>query len=72
MEECLEQLEQYQHEIQQLQQQVVQVEQQLRTTMAPTYAPHDPEKAQQDQQVGDTNYLFIIIFYKYNKKKFKI
>ncbi|XP_044734627.1 nesprin-1 [Chrysoperla carnea] len=50
LEECLEQLEQYQHEIQQLQQQVVQVEQQLRTTMAPTYAPHDPEKAQQDQQ----------------------
>lgn len=52
LEACLIQVEQYQQEVQQLRQQIVQVEQQLRTVLAPTYAPHDREKALEDQQVG--------------------
>lgn len=62
LEVCLGQLDQYQQEIQQLQQQVVQVEQQLRTTMAPTYAPHDRDKAQHDQQVSLISIFFFLMF----------
>lgn len=53
LESCLAQVEQYQGEVQQLRQQVAMVEQQLRNVMAPTYSPHDREKAQLDQQVGE-------------------
>lgn len=52
LESCLSQVEQYQTEVQQLRQQIVQVEHQLRVVMAPTYAPHDREKAAEEQQVG--------------------
>lgn len=51
LEGCLAQVEQYQQEVQQLRQQIVHVEQQLRTVLAPTYSPHDREKALEDQQV---------------------
>lgn len=71
LEVCLGQLDQYQQEIQQLQQQVVQVEQQLRTTMAPTYAPHDRDKAQHDQQVSLIFICFFDVFdllYVFEKK----
>lgn len=52
LEAAIAQVDQYQLEVQQLRQQIVQVEQQLRTTMAPTYLPHDRDSAQRDQQVG--------------------
>lgn len=52
LETAIAQVDQYQLEVQQLRQQIVQVEQQLRTTMAPTYLPHDRDQALRDQQVG--------------------
>lgn len=55
----LTQIDKYQQEMQQLRQQIVQVEQQLRLVLAPTYLPHDREKALAEQQVG---YILVIIF----------
>lgn len=52
LEAAINQVDQYQLEVQQLRQQIVQVEQQLRTTMAPTYLPHDRDQALREQQVG--------------------
>lgn len=52
LESCIGQVDQYQIELQQLRQQIAQVEHQLRVVMAPTYSPHDREKAIEEQQVG--------------------
>ncbi|XP_059468655.1 muscle-specific protein 300 kDa isoform X2 [Neocloeon triangulifer] len=49
LEKCLDQIEKYQQEIQQLRQQIINVEQQLRVVMAPTYLPHNREKALEEQ-----------------------
>lgn len=51
MEQSLLQLEEYQHQIQALRQKIIHEEQQLRTVLAPTYLPHDREKAITEQQV---------------------
>lgn len=51
LEKAIVQVEQYQVEVQQLRQQIIQLEQQLRTTLAPTYLPHDRDQASRDQQV---------------------
>lgn len=52
LEAAISQVDQYQMEVQHLRQQIVQVEQQLRSVMAPTYLPHDRDRAARDQQVG--------------------
>lgn len=51
LETAISQVDGYQQEVQQLRQQIVQVEQHLRSTMAPTYLPHDRDQALRDQQV---------------------
>lgn len=52
LERTLEQLEQYQVQQQQLRQKIMHEEQQLRLVLAPTYLPHDRERAVNEQQVG--------------------
>lgn len=60
LEAAIAQVDQYQVEVQNLRQQIVQVEQQLRTTMAPTYLPHDRDQALRDQQVGCRCVVFFL------------
>jgi nesprin-1 len=45
----------FEQEIQQLRQQIINVEQQLRVVMAPTYLPHNREKALEEQNVSRTH-----------------
>lgn len=52
LERTLEQLEQYQQQQQQLRQKIMHEEQQLRLVLAPTYLPHDRNRAVNEQQVG--------------------
>lgn len=51
LESSLSQIDDYQKQIQELRQRILQEEQQLRLVMAPTYMPHDREKAASEQQV---------------------
>lgn len=52
LERTLAQLDTYQQQIQSLRQKILHEEQQLRLVLAPTYLPHDREKAVTEQQVG--------------------
>lgn len=52
LEASLTQIEQYQRLQQQLRQKIMHEEQQLRLALAPTYLPHDRERALNEQQVG--------------------
>lgn len=52
LERTLEQLEQYQQQQQSLRQKIMHEEQQLRLVLAPTYLPHDRDRAVNEQQVG--------------------
>lgn len=51
LEKSLAQLEDYQLQMQALRHKIIQEEQQLRLVLAPTYLPHDREKAVTEQQV---------------------
>lgn len=51
LEETLQQIDIYQQQMQTLRQKIIQEEQQLRQVMAPTYLPHDRERALAEQQV---------------------
>lgn len=51
LEKSLTQLVDYQTQIQELRKKIIQEEQQLRQVTAPTYLPHDREKATTEQQV---------------------
>lgn len=51
LEQSLAQLDEYQQQIQQLRKKIIQEEQQLRLVLAPTYLPHDRDKATTEQQV---------------------
>lgn len=51
LEQSLAQLEKYQLQIQALRQKIIQEEQQLRLVLAPTYLPHDRDRAISEQQV---------------------
>ena len=51
LEETLQQIDIYQQQMQTLRQKIIQEEQQLRLVMAPTYLPHDRERAIAEQQV---------------------
>ena len=52
LEQTLSQLEIYQRQMQSLRQKIMHEEQQLRLVLAPTYLPHDRDKAVTEQQVG--------------------
>lgn len=52
LEASLTQIEQYQRLQQQLRQKIMHEEQQLRLALAPTYLPHDRDRALNEQQVG--------------------
>lgn len=51
LEQTLSQIDVYQQQMQTLRQRIIQEEQQLRLVMAPTYLPHDRERALAEQQV---------------------
>lgn len=51
LEQTLSQIDVYQQQMQTLRQRIIQEEQQLRLVMAPTYLPHDRERALVEQQV---------------------
>lgn len=51
LEETLQQIDVYQQQMQNLRHKIIQEEQQLRLVMAPTYLPHDRERALAEQQV---------------------
>jgi len=51
LEQTLAQIDVYQQQMQTLRQRIIQEEQQLRLVMAPTYLPHDRERALAEQQV---------------------
>lgn len=55
LETSLSQIEDYQRQQQQLRQKILHEEQQLRQVLAPTYLPHDRERAINEQQVGATD-----------------
>ncbi|XP_037820346.1 uncharacterized protein LOC119609573 [Lucilia sericata] len=50
LEETLQQIDIYQQQMQTLRQKIIQEEQQLRLVMAPTYLPHERERAMAEQQ----------------------
>lgn len=52
LETSLSQIEDYQRQQQQLRQKILHEEQQLRQVLAPTYLPHDRDRAINEQQVG--------------------
>lgn len=58
LDSSLSQIDDYQKQIQQLRQRILQEEQQLRLVMAPTYMPHDREKAASEQQVRFLSHSF--------------
>lgn len=63
LEETLNQIDIYQQQMQTLRQKIIQEEQQLRLVMAPTYLPHDRERALAEQQVCKQNrqvFMFLI------------
>lgn len=51
LEQTVAQIDIYQQQMQTLRQRIIQEEQQLRLVMAPTYLPHDRERALAEQQV---------------------
>lgn len=51
LEETLNQIDIYQKQMQTLRQKIIQEEQQLRLVLAPTYLPHDRDRALAEQQV---------------------
>lgn len=55
LEQTLSQIDVYQQQMQTLRQRIIQEEQQLRLVMAPTYLPHDRERALVEQQVRKPN-----------------
>lgn len=56
LEETLQQIDVYQQQMQTLRQKIIQEEQQLRLVLAPTYLPHDRERALAEQQVRTFSY----------------
>lgn len=58
LEQALSQLEDYQQQMQNLRQKIIHEEQQLRLVLAPTYLPHDRDKAITEQQVRMVFHLF--------------
>lgn len=70
LDETLQQIDVYQQQMQTLRQKIIQEEQQLRLVMAPTYLPHDRERALAEQQVRTFSYrtsknrkIFILFFF---------
>lgn len=61
LEQTLAQLENYQQQMQTLRQKILHEEQQLRLVLAPTYLPHDRERAITEQQVRNCFWRFVII-----------
>lgn len=57
LERSLTQLDDYQRQIQELRKRIIQEEQQLRVVLAPTYLPHDRDKAISEQQVRFFNFF---------------
>lgn len=66
LEETLQQIDVYQQQMQTLRQKIIQEEQQLRLVMAPTYLPHDRDRAMAEQQVR--NFRFNIRNYRLSQK----
>lgn len=60
LEKSLSQLVDYQTQIQDIRKKIIQEEQQLRIVLAPTYLPHDREKATTEQQVRLFAFRFIL------------
>lgn len=60
LEQSLAQLESYQTQMQNLRQKIIHEEQQLRMVMAPSYLPHDREKAVTEQQVRFFGFAYIL------------
>lgn len=58
LESVLQQIDVYQQQMQSLRHKIIEEEQQLRAVMAPTYLPHDREKAMAEQQVSGFFDLF--------------
>lgn len=56
LEETLQQIDVYQQQMQTLRQKIIQEEQQLRLVLAPTYLPHERERALAEQQVRTVSY----------------
>lgn len=65
LEKSLTQLVDYQTQIQELRKKIIQEEQQLRQVMAPTYLPHDREKATTEQQVRFGTIQYVVFFLQY-------
>lgn len=65
LDKSLTQLVDYQTQIQELRKKIIQEEQQLRQVMAPTYLPHDREKATTEQQVRFSNIHLVYFFLQY-------
>lgn len=63
LEKSLTQLVDYQTQIQELRKKIIQEEQQLRQVMAPTYLPHDREKATTEQQVRFSTIHLLLFFF---------
>lgn len=63
LEKSLTQLVEYQTQIQELRKKIIQEEQQLRHVMAPTYLPHDREKATTEQQVRFSSIQLLSFFF---------
>jgi len=61
LEQTLAQIDVYQQQMQTLRQRIIQEEQQLRLVMAPTYLPHDRERALAEQQVRTVQSLTEIV-----------
>lgn len=63
LEQTLSQIDVYQQQMQTLRQRIIQEEQQLRLVMAPTYLPHDRERALVEQQVRKAKSLSRVYIY---------
>lgn len=62
LEQSLTQLDNYQRQIQEVRKRIIQEEQQLRLVLAPTYLPHDRDKAITEQQVRFVFIIFLFVF----------
>lgn len=60
LEQTLSQLENYQQQMQTIRQKILHEEQQLRLVLAPTYLPHDRDRAVTEQQVSNCFWFSII------------
>lgn len=63
LEQTLAQLENYQQQMQTIRQKILHEEQQLRLVLAPTYLPHDRDRAVTEQQVSNIIFGFNIFLY---------